>query len=143
MSMKQELAARLTKAREATGKDRTEAALALGVPYQTYAAHENGNRAYDAESAVLYARRFRVSLDWLLTGSGRGPGGEHVEALIRNDAEILEMLRRIDGLSSNGIDVAYQVITANIAANGGRPAQTLRHDLPEPAKPHHERPAST
>lgn len=51
----------------------TEAAEALGVKYQTYAAHENGNRGV-ARACERYARRYKVSLDWLLRGRGPGPG---------------------------------------------------------------------
>src|SRR5690606_20114113 len=51
----------------------TDAAASLGVKYQTYAAHENGNRGV-ARACEKYARRFKVSLDWLLRGKGPGPG---------------------------------------------------------------------
>lgn len=47
-----------------------EAAEALGMKYQTYAAHENGNRAILQEDLAKYARRYHVSIDWLVTGKG-------------------------------------------------------------------------
>lgn len=66
-----ERASRLKEARKAVGFKRAgDAAESLGVPYPTYAAHENGSRAYDNDAAAHYARRYRVSLDWLLTGKG-------------------------------------------------------------------------
>lgn len=69
--MSEAIANRLRDARIKAGfKSVVEAAKRLGVPYQTYAAHENGNRAFDNESAAVYARRYKVSLDWLLTGRG-------------------------------------------------------------------------
>jgi phage repressor protein C with HTH and peptisase S24 domain len=47
----------------------TEAAKAMGVPSTAYANHENGWRGID-RAAPRYARFFRVSLEWLLTGNG-------------------------------------------------------------------------
>lgn len=64
---------RLKHAREeiAGFKSATAAAKALGIPYPTYAGHENGAKgAFRREDAVRYAKFFRVSLEWLLTGAG-------------------------------------------------------------------------
>lgn len=69
--MKEAIAARLKAARKDAGFSTVgDAATALNVPYPTYAAHENGSRAFDNEAAAFYAKRFRVSIDWLLTGRG-------------------------------------------------------------------------
>lgn len=60
---------RLRQARRDSGfKSARDAASALGVAYSTYAGHENGSRDFDAETAQRYARKFRCSLEWLLTG---------------------------------------------------------------------------
>lgn len=75
--MKEEVASRLRKARENAGFGTVaEAARSLGVNYQTYAGHENGNSGFKSPAAQLYSRKFKVSLDWLLTGRGemRGQG---------------------------------------------------------------------
>ena len=62
---------RLTIARERAGyRTAVEAARALGVGESTYHAHENGNSGIRAAVAEKYARKFKVSLDWLLTGRG-------------------------------------------------------------------------
>lgn len=62
---------RLAKARQKAGYETArEAARSLGVNVQTYASHENGHGAVRADTAVKYARKFKVSLDWLLTGKG-------------------------------------------------------------------------
>lgn len=59
---------RLEQARKAAGyTSAREAAEAIGVSYPTYAAHENGQRGL-ARAAERYAKFFKVSLDWLLTG---------------------------------------------------------------------------
>ncbi len=47
-----------------------EAAKALGVNPNTYVQHENGIRGVPKTKAPLYARRFKVAVDWLLYGSG-------------------------------------------------------------------------
>jgi SOS-response transcriptional repressor LexA len=44
------------------------AADALGIRYSTYAGHENGSRDFGPDEAVVYARKFKVSDVWLLTG---------------------------------------------------------------------------
>lgn len=65
---------RLRHAREMAGFQTVEAAAeALGVKYQTYAAHENGSRKFRYDSAKQYARRFKVTPSWLLDGAGEGP----------------------------------------------------------------------
>ena len=66
-----ELNERLTAARVAAGyTTAAEAATALGVNYQTYAGHENGNSGFRAPTGAKYARKFKVRFDWLMTGAG-------------------------------------------------------------------------
>jgi DNA-binding XRE family transcriptional regulator len=61
---------RLKDAREKAGfADASTAARALGVREPTYFAHENGSRGFKS-SADEYARKYGVSLEWLLTGRG-------------------------------------------------------------------------
>jgi DNA-binding XRE family transcriptional regulator len=64
-------AERLTWARKQAGYEGpAEAARAMGISRFTYAQHENGIRGFKSDSAVRYARRFRVSYEWLTTGKG-------------------------------------------------------------------------
>ena len=66
-----ELHARLVAARIAAGyKTAAGAAEALGVNYQTYAGHENGNSGFRSATGAKYARKFKVRFDWLMTGAG-------------------------------------------------------------------------
>lgn len=74
------LGERLKQAREAAGFETAAlAAERVGVPYHTYAQHENGTRGFRADKANLYARAFGVSPVWLLFGKGEAgvsePGG--------------------------------------------------------------------
>lgn len=65
---------RLKEARiEAGFTSAAKAALALGLKPSTYNAHENGQNEFDAETAKVYGKKFRVSAAWLLTGEDDGP----------------------------------------------------------------------
>jgi transcriptional regulator with XRE-family HTH domain len=67
---------RLRQARETIGLSVEEASAAFGAAYSTYAAHENGTTAYPLNAAIEYAKRYKVSLDWLVHGGADGPGGK-------------------------------------------------------------------
>lgn len=63
-------AIRLQKAREARGfKHAVDATQYFGWNYDTYVQHENGTRGI-TRAADKYAKAFRVSEAWLLTGEG-------------------------------------------------------------------------
>jgi transcriptional regulator with XRE-family HTH domain len=62
---------RLKWARKSAGyRSAKEAALRVGVGYDTYAQHENGTRGFPAARATIYARAFGVDFNWLMTGRG-------------------------------------------------------------------------
>lgn len=62
---------RLVIARESAGyATAADAARALGVALPTYYSHENGTSGLRVSVAEKYAKKFKVSLDWLLTGRG-------------------------------------------------------------------------
>jgi len=63
-----EIHERLKSARERMFQSAAEAASAMGINYQTYAAHENGSRGLRRDAAMRYAKFFNVSLEFLLTG---------------------------------------------------------------------------
>lgn len=61
---------RLQFARELAGYGTaTDAANAMGVALPTYLGHENGSRGFKSK-ADRYAKFFRVSYEWLMTGAG-------------------------------------------------------------------------
>lgn len=45
----------------------------MGVPYGTYAAHENGSRGIKIDDLKRYARFFGVSQQWLIFETGDPP----------------------------------------------------------------------
>src|SRR3569623_1133554 len=99
---------RLVNARERAGyPTAADAARALGIKYQTYAAHENGNSGLRPKVADRYARKFRVSLDWLLTGRGELSG---------------------DGVQPLGNDVAGLPVLGSIQAGHWLDATLLAQD---------------
>lgn len=62
---------RLKMAREMAGyRSAADAAKRLGVNSKTYTAHENGTRGMKMHSVDHYAKFFKVSKAWLLTGTG-------------------------------------------------------------------------
>lgn len=66
-----EMHERLVAARRQAGfQSAAEAAEALGVPYGTYAGHENGSSGFRADRGELYARKFKVRFEWLMRGTG-------------------------------------------------------------------------
>lgn len=78
-------AKRLAQARTSMNlKSKAAGARHVGVKYPTYAGHENPNAptSFDAASAELYARKYRVNLEWLLTGRGQMRGEKVVPAEI-------------------------------------------------------------
>ena len=57
----------------------SHAADSLGVKRPTYVHHENGTRDFGADEARQYARRFKVSPEWLLYGTGSAKNSAAVE----------------------------------------------------------------
>lgn len=78
-----------------------EAAESLGFPVSTYIGHENGSRGYSVKRASTYARRFKVSEQWLLYGTGKAPGTDNTDttAEIINIIERLPLTRREEALA--------------------------------------------
>lgn len=73
-----------------TGK---EAAESMGIAVSTYLAHENGSRGIKPMQAARYAKKFKVSEQWLLYGIGKAPGSEGDMI-----AEIISIIERLPPL---------------------------------------------
>lgn len=100
---------RLRAAREAAGYSSVaEAARAFGWNVNTTASNENGNRTYSRTGAEKYARAYRVSLDWLLTGRGQMKGTDPEGAEIVDiwsripERDRLAAKRMLEGLTKKG-----------------------------------------
>lgn len=87
-------AERLRFARQRAGyKTGKGAAKALGFPVSTYLGHENGSRGFPAKKADVYARRFKVSPEWLLYGKGEAPGETEEPT-----AEVVYLMKRLSAI---------------------------------------------
>jgi transcriptional regulator with XRE-family HTH domain len=92
----EKLSDRLRSARISAGfETAAQAADAMGVTYPTYVAHENGNRGPGRELLSKYAKRFKVTTDWLLDGKGDGPvkgrSASPTETSIKNPVGIRDL----------------------------------------------------
>jgi DNA-binding XRE family transcriptional regulator len=77
----------------------SEAARRIGIAEQTYLAHENGSRGL-GRAAPRYAQFYKVSLGWLLTGTGAvQPGQGHPAAEIYDDLPPARQIEALDYLS--------------------------------------------
>jgi len=87
---------RLRQARLDQGyESAAEAARALGVPYPTYAGHENGSRDFGTD-AMRYAHFYRVHVEWLLNGTGPRRAGH--KARVQEIYDDLPEERRTEAL---------------------------------------------
>lgn len=110
MDDKKKIGMRIRAARKAAGfRYAREAAEALAMEYPTYAGHENGSKNAKGE-IEKYARRFGVSIDWLLTGKGKPPKETSKSSDILNH-------HQENGLRSTNIPIGFIKVTGKVAAN--------------------------
>ena len=113
-----EVCDRLKAAREAKGLGSArEAADWLPVSYPTYAAHENGGKYPSRANIEKYARRFGVSVDWLLTGRKSGISESSVSTALSY------LFRALDSdqlAAMDADDVAEIVVAVGKAVEAGR-----------------------
>lgn len=76
-----------------------KAAARFGWNENTYKAHEGGANGYSAEQASDYAKAFRVSAGWLLTGEGEAPVGFDANKAASPDIETVA-----EAIASNARD---------------------------------------
>lgn len=90
---------RLAKARTLAGFPRlVDAERRFGLT-STYAQHERGDRGFGIDDAVLYAKRYNVSLEWLCTGRSdpRGMAWRFAEAFLKLDPKVqATLLKALD-----------------------------------------------
>lgn len=84
---------RLRMARAYAGiDDATAAATRFGWTVSTYQSHENGNRGIKPTVAKKYAKAYKVSFTWLMTGEGTMTGPSIDAELMELPAELNELL---------------------------------------------------
>ena len=93
-------ASRLRHAREQAGfENAADAARRYGWPVVTYRSHENGIRGLKPAIAKKYAKAYKTSFSWLMTGEGelRSPGidAELLALPPEVSAKIIEAVRAL------------------------------------------------
>jgi transcriptional regulator with XRE-family HTH domain len=87
---KNEIAARLQKARESAGKTQDDAAQVLGTSFQRISNWERGVSRIDTESLAILCDFYGVSITWVISGK---ENEEHSDIM-----ELRETLRRRPGM---------------------------------------------
>lgn len=117
-----EMHERLRTARAAAGyPTMKEAVDALGVPYPTYAGHENGTNGFRSKTAQLYARKFKVRFEWLMNGTG---------PMTDDDPTLEEFLRLIPRAEKAALESALYVLR-----QGQKPAESPKPSAAPPNPP--------
>lgn len=70
--LRQEVATRLRRTREAFGMQQGEFASAAGIAFNTYNQYEQGARLMRLENAMALCERFDLTLDWIYRGEPAG-----------------------------------------------------------------------
>lgn len=86
---------RIRELREDNDKTQKEVAEYLGTPYQYYAVYEKGGAEISFERAILLAKYYNVSLDYLaeLTNSKHGLS---VGELTREQQIVIDTIKKFD-----------------------------------------------
>lgn len=130
---------RLRQARDAIGLSVEEAAIAFGAAYSTYAAHENGTTPFTLSAAIEYAKRYKVSIDWLVHGGSEGPG-EKAKAGATPEAALRSALIAY-GVDNGDLPAVFKAIKGFVVESDG---EQLRSDhLRDQSAPSSRRRAST
>ncbi len=82
---------RIRDLREDNDKTQKEIAEYLGTPYQYYAVYEKGGSEISFERAILLAKYYNVSLDYI-AGLTDKKTGLDVPKLTKEQAELIDML---------------------------------------------------
>lgn len=105
-----DFAKRLENARIARGfRTAKDASRFFHWPYETYIQHEQGIRGISRASAK-YAKAFRVSEGWLLTGEGTDGPPE----MVSGEDSVKELLSRIAGLPEVALNPLWHLISGYI-----------------------------
>lgn len=110
-----ERAERLRLARQEAGfEDAASAARAFGWPVVSYRSHENGIRGLRPMVAKRYARAYKVSAAWLMSGEGtmRGPGidAQLMELPKSVSDELIASFNRIIATTKGGRKLGFQPV---------------------------------
>ncbi len=100
-SENKEIADRFRKLRSKTGLSQKDFAASIDLSHTVIAEIERGGREPSRKVMVAVARKYGVSLDWLLLGVGSMEGAQpkedpEVEALKKEIAEMEDTIRKLE-----------------------------------------------
>ncbi|HVI30435.1 XRE family transcriptional regulator [Hansschlegelia sp.] len=125
-------AARLIHARELAGfSTAAEAIKRFGWRQSTYMAHENGQNGIRPEPATKYAKAYRVSAAWLLTGEGK-PRRSPVDSFdpFEADKEVAAFEPGVSSLLPYEGHLPNAMPDIDVSAGAGPGGLPLPHQLP-------------
>lgn len=126
------LSENLKRARKEKGKSQTELARASGVQQQLISQIESGKNT-STKFLPQLAKALGVSINEL------DPSYQVSPDIISTEEQIVEMLRKIEGLSDRGVELALMAITTSLQANRGTKSEhNASGDLFEKPIPRHE-----
>ncbi len=106
-----EPAKRLEQARKAAGyASAREAAARFNWVYESYVQHENGTRGI-SRVAARYAKAFKVSEAWLLTGEGHSPTDD--------DADLIAAIQHMDEAGKSALRAFIAHLESASRKSGG------------------------
>lgn len=125
-------AKRLEQARKDRGfRTPKDAARFFNWTYETYIQHEQGIRGI-SRAAGKYAKAFRVSEGWLLTGEDKG-----LPTKVSGEEAVKDLLSRIDRLPEAALQPLWRSIDGYIK-DAARLGQSPDQVQTEPSSPRHE-----
>lgn len=105
LAAKQARADRLKQARINAGYGKIAAAVrAHGWKLEAYKAHESGRNGFEDSAGRSYARAFRVSLAWLMTGEGEP--GDVGDSRTTTDVPLISWVSAGHLLEQDGVDLS-------------------------------------
>lgn len=104
---------RIRDLREDSDKTQKEVAEYLGTPYQYYAVYEKGTSEISFERAILLAKYYNVSLDYIagLTNSKKGLSKGDISPEIQELVELISSLEDSEKTTFNKITELLHKIT--------------------------------
>jgi phage repressor protein C with HTH and peptisase S24 domain len=109
---------RLREARAAAGfKSARAAALRFGWTVSTYASHENGQTGVPPKAAKRYAKAFKTSAGWILTGEG--PVNQSTKDAFLGAETDTNSLGGLPALHDNSVNVPEIDVRAGASYAGG------------------------
>ncbi|WP_128090491.1 helix-turn-helix transcriptional regulator [Ensifer sp. 1H6] len=128
---REERAKRLKAARETAGLSGPKGVVNASdgkINENVYKAHEQGRNGFTVSDAREYAEMFNVSLEWLYLGNGSPVKKDSLPAKVSGEAEVKDLLRRIDRLPEVAIEPLWGLVTFYLPKDGDQSGRSPSRD---------------